>query len=563
MSRRWAKLVALVVCAASGACAGPRRFTLKHPMWLDQDKRAFAAKPAEYHSSFLWDGADQMAFRPFAEAWWLELAHEAVNVNALDEVPDSAWFTGRIGRHPMSPARAARGPCERPLLDTAGPWTVMGAKPNGLNPGFPIEAADGRRYMIKFDGTVQGPRATAADVIVSKIYWAAGYATPCNQVVFFDRNILKIAAGAKSESADGDEVAMTEADLDLVFSKAVRLPDGRYRASASLYVEGEPIGPFRYEGTRGDDPNDVVPHEDRRELRASYVLGAWTNHTDAREQNTLDTWVRARGGGYVQHYIIDFGDCLGSIWEPPMLGRRIGYSSYLAADHVLGDWLSLGLVDRPWDHARFGPSGPVFAYYRVAGFVPDAWRPGYPNPAMQRMTERDAAWMARIIARMSPAHLRAMIGAGHLDDPALEAELTRIMLGRRRLLLARWLSRLSPLSHPWVQSRAGHAELCSSDLGVESGIFAAGLRRYAARAWLGERLVPMSLAPRAVGAELCVSLPPLSSASPAHPGYLIVDLYAQSGSQARAPARVHLYHLGGASYRVVGLERPSDDAPPR
>src|SRR5262245_51540451 len=34
----------------------------------------------------------------------------AVNVNTLDEVPDSSWFTNRIGQSRMSIADIARGP---------------------------------------------------------------------------------------------------------------------------------------------------------------------------------------------------------------------------------------------------------------------------------------------------------------------------------------------------------------------------------------------------------------------------------------------------------------------
>ena len=38
-------------------------------------------------------------------------------------------------------------------------------------------------------------------------------------------------------------------------------------------------------------PNDVVPHEHRRELRALKVFGAWTNLVDMKAGNTLDTVV--------------------------------------------------------------------------------------------------------------------------------------------------------------------------------------------------------------------------------------------------------------------------------
>ena len=62
----------------------------------------------------------------------------------------------------------------------------------------------------------------------------------------------------------------------------VREPDGSMRATASRYVDGEPVGPFRYYGTRTDDPNDVIDHEQRRELRGLRLFAAWLNHDDQR-----------------------------------------------------------------------------------------------------------------------------------------------------------------------------------------------------------------------------------------------------------------------------------------
>jgi hypothetical protein len=42
----------------------------------------------------------------------------------------------------------------------------------------------------------------------------------------------------------------------------------------------------------------------------------------------------------------------------------------------------------------------------------------------------------------------------------------------------------------------------------------------------------------------------------------VLDLTAMTGTEQTGPARVHLYQLGDARYRVVGLERPPRDAPP-
>ncbi len=71
------------------------------------------------------------------------------------------------------------------------------------------------------------------------------------------------------------------------------------------------LGGFKYQGTRPDDPNDLVPHEHRRELRALRVFGAWTNLTDMKAGNTLDTIVTEGGRGVVRHYLQDVGSTFG------------------------------------------------------------------------------------------------------------------------------------------------------------------------------------------------------------------------------------------------------------
>jgi hypothetical protein len=562
------RLTALVLCLGliGSACGGSglRKFPLKDPLWIDPDQRPFRDKPEEYFSPFAWDGADQTIFRPIARFFAVDPAGESVNVNALDEVPDSSWFTNRIGRYEITPEQTARGPCKTPLPSTERIWTVTGAKPNGDNPGFLIKV-DGKRYLVKFDGVLQGPRASAADVVGSRIYHAAGYFVPCNRVMHFDRKILKIAEDAEAEDSSGDEVPMREAHLDTVFKKAIRLPDGRYRANLSLFIDGKPIGPWTYQGRRSDDPNDVINHEDRRELRGMSVLAAWTNHFDSREQNTLAAWIETdKERGFVQHSLIDFGDSFGSIWEPPMLGRRLGHSYYLDIPDILEDFASFGVIRRPWDEARFGPSGKVFGYFDVERFDPDDWVPGYPNPAFGRMSERDGAWMSRIIARFSDDHVRAMVATAEMSE-LLAQELVRILIGRRDKISRRWLTRLSPLTDPYVRTAGSRAALCLEDLGLTSGIATLGSRRYGARAWLGDALDPASPGRAQLISEriVCHELPAVSGASSQRPGYLIVDVVAGSaGSKPTKPARVHLYHLGGASYRVVGLERPSDFEPP-
>ena len=549
--------------------AGLRPFPIAEPMWEDPDQQPFDGPPEEYVSPFAWDAADQTIFRPLAQFWAVDPGGEAINVNSMDEVPDSSWFTNRIGMNDVTLDALARGACPEQTLDPeAGPWTVSEAKPNGANPGFFIEGTDGSKWLLKFDGLDQPERATSADVIGSRVYWAAGYFTPCNVVVYFDRDILEIDPEAEAENEDGEEVPMEPHHVDKVLSKGVRLPDGRYRASASLFLEGKPIGPWTYQGTRDDDPNDVVPHEDRRDLRGMYVLASWLNHFDSREQNTLATWITTEGErGYVRHNMIDFGDCFGSIWEYEGITRRLGHAYYLDIPYLAEDFVTLGLMERPWDAPRFGPAGRVFAYFGVDRFVPDRWRPGYPNPAFGRMTEHDAAWMARIIAEVDDEALATMIAQGQIHDDLARSELTRILRGRREKILRRWMANLSPLSRPRIETSEGQPELCMKDLAVSSGIAPSGDRWYAGRAYLTESATPAPLEGlRATGdpdLHVCTPLPQVPGASESTPQYLMIDIAGLTGrNDAIRPARVHLWHLGGTEYRIVGLQRPETAEPP-
>ena len=84
-----------------------------------------------------------------------------------------------------------------------------------------------------------------------------------------------------------------------------------FRAAAGRLLPGKVLGGFQYKGTRPDDPNDVVPHEHRRELRALRVFGAWTNLTDMKAGNTVDTIITEGGRGIVRHYLQDVGSTFG------------------------------------------------------------------------------------------------------------------------------------------------------------------------------------------------------------------------------------------------------------
>lgn len=371
-AKRW-----LVLCAVGAAVScgrgSPARFALAEPVTRDQDLDSVAAEcrtekikgvdtrvcaPAEYVSSFAWDAADNLVFRPISKLLEVDVPGEAPNVNAFDEVPDSSWFTNRIGASPMSPEQAARGYCPEGVELHSDPpdgaWLVDHGKDNGANPGFRV-VSEGTKFMLKTDDE-QVERATAATAIASRLYYAAGWWAPCDAVVYFKRSALRLKKGLTVKANVGPARPFDEEALNKTLSKTGRRGE-LYRATASRWLPGRTIGPFRYEGTRDDDPSDVIPHENRRDLRGAKLLAAWFNHFDSREQNTMSTWMAddprdPTSKGHVRHWYIDLGDCFGSEWEQDGLSRRFGHSSIFDVPDIAADFLSFGAIQEPWERAQ-------------------------------------------------------------------------------------------------------------------------------------------------------------------------------------------------------------------
>ena len=534
------------------------------------DFRPFSPMPEEYETATIWSGVDEIFFRPLTKVFSFDASKRALNVHAMDEVPDSSWFTNRMSGKGMTPEEVQMGSCQD-MLSSEGPFEVLGGKPDGFNPGFLVLAPNGKRYFFKFDYTESQPeRASLADVVGSRIYHAAGFYAPCNQIIYFARSALKLSPKATKKDAKGENIPMTDADVQEAFKLAKLDPDGRVRASASLFLEGKPLGPWQYAGTRSDDLNDVIPHEHRRELRAGFVIASWVNHFDTRDQNTLAMWIPTAGGkGYVRHNIIDFGDSFGNLANLPNISNRLGYSYYLDFEHVFEDWLTFGFWVRPWDEGKFGKAGPVLGYYNVWNFEADEWQPGYPNPAFAKMREDDAAWMARIIAEFTPAHIQAAVRAGNIQNTVVRSELARILRGRQMKILRRWFRHQSPLTQPKFDFTKNPPQICLKDLAVYSGISKRLNRRYSVRGWMAKPALkdlgkfPV-WPPKSDAGRVCGVLPTqIPGHDPSRPSYLMVDFTAKDEGQLEPPLiRIHLYVVGKGKYRVVGIERPETSVSP-
>jgi hypothetical protein len=575
-----ARLVfAIAAVGLTLGCGGSvRRFPLREPMWRDPDLDPIArtchadpkpdnpqrrvCTPETYESSFAWDGADNLVFRPVARFFAVDPPGPAANVNSMDEVADSSWFTNRIGRRPMTPAEVASGYCGEQVLDPNGPdgsWIIDQGKMNGANPGFRVNIPGLGKFMLKSDPRGEPERATGATAIATRIYHAAGYWAPCDSVVYFRPSILKLKPGLTVTDNTNTTRPLDEKALTELLSGASRR-DGLVRMVASRWLPGRTIGPFKYEGVRDDDPSDVVPHEDRRELRGARLLAAWLAHFDSREQNTMATWMSADekdpdgSPGHVRHWYIDLGDCFGSEWKWDGISRRLNHAYYLDFPYLAEDFVTLGIIERPWDRAARSPEGNIFGYFHSRDFDPELWRGGYPNPAFNRMSEGDGAWMARIIARFTKEHVEAAVAVGDYTDPRHEPFLVEHLLVRRQRILERYLSKLSPLA----DVRVDGAQLCAVDLARSTGTFPAHRFQYAARVRAGAGSPVGANVTASPDGGVCVALPhgaDLGSAPDDAPArYTIVDV---ANGQAPGPLRAHLYDLGAArGWKLVGIERP-------
>ena len=341
----------LAVLVVTGAgTAQPPKFLPDDPIARDADDLPMP-KPAEVELSALYDVfANTFAFKPQEE---IPLA---MNVNTLGEVPDSSWFTNRLGVRDMSTEELVRGPTVHD--GPTGRLTVVDGKFSGITPGFAVRDARGDLYFIKFD-PVEYPRlSTAADVIGSKFFYAFGYNVPSNYIHYIQPDELDISPDAEVVlTVERRRVPMQRVHLDQILSTAARLPDGRVRVVASLGVEGQPVGPFRFFGTRSDDGNDVFPHQHRRELRGYFVLSALLNHDDSRSFNTLDTYVGDEGEGSLKHFLLDFSSSLGSGSDRH---RRIAPQNPRAGNEYIIEFkpaiataLTMGLWQRPWMRVHY------------------------------------------------------------------------------------------------------------------------------------------------------------------------------------------------------------------
>ena len=502
-----AVLAVLVLPAAcgSGAAVPAVRFANAPPVLAVDDRLDVPAAPEPrefYMDTYHWDGVLQ---RRIDRGMELPRPRRALGVNALDEVPDSTWFTNRIGVRDMSLDELTRGPVTVDSPELHRPWTIQSAKPGEGDVGFVIQDARGLKFLLKFDTAGYPEQETATHVIVGKILWACGFNTTEDFVVHLRREDLVVGRGAAITNEFGDKQPIDAELVDRRLELVERMPDGGYRALASRWVDGKPLGGHAAEGVREDDRNDRIPHELRRDLRGAYALFAWVDHVDVQESNFLDSWVADRGDPkihYVKHYLLDFGKSLGVMASTGHDPRR-GHAYVIDLAAMTATLAEAGLVERPWE-GRSAPQLRGVGMFEARSYDPGAWVPDYPVYVPFLYADRfDEFWGAKILIRFTRAQLHAIVETGQLSDPRAVEYVTDTLVARQRATAAYWFARVNPLD----RFAAYRDRLCFDDLAVAYRFADAATTRYAVTRYdRGARPLGASAARGEAGGRVCVPL---------------------------------------------------------
>jgi hypothetical protein len=478
----------------------------------------------------------------------------AKNVNTIDEVPDSSWFTNRIGTSTLTPEDVTRGPIISPPPDDSK-WVLIREKTSGAHPGFTAQDARGDTFFIEFDSPSYPGGATAAVVIATKIFWALGYNQVESYISTFDPKRVTIDPKATLRRPSGARTAFKQDDVNAILERVAKSPDGTYRIIAGRLLPGTVLGEFRYAGTRPDDPNDVVPHEHRRELRALRVFGAWTNLTDLKAANTLDTLVTENGRTRIKHYLQDVGSTFGvnnavHEWD-------LGYEHFYEGDATRKRFFSFGFALSPWQTVPY-EEYPSVGKFEGDVFDPREWRPQTPTTAYMEMREDDAFWAARRVAAFSDELIRAAVHTGQFSDPAAENHLVDVLIKRRDKIKSLYLTAVNPVVDPRLDA---NGRLTFANAAFAAGV-AAGPATYRA-SWARFDNTTGTTQPlsESQSQTTTIEAPP---GLPTAPGsFIAVDISVDSAAYPiwRRPVRTY-FRRDGSGWKLVGLERLPDGVSP-
>jgi hypothetical protein len=457
---------------------------------------------------------DAYVRRPIVLAMDPETPADSGDVNALDEVPRSSWFD--------PPDAKPDGP---PVL----PLTPVGPA-ESEQPGLSVTDARGLRYELRRDQKERPELVSASAAVASRLLAAIGYRTP-------EVHVVTVAATDLKEVSDKKAA---EAASDLLREGSAPTGD-RYRVRATRWPVGIDLGPTPVAGVRAEDPNDRVPHAERRTLRAIGLPLYWMGLRRLPPYALHDSYVGEPGKGHLVHYIVAFDDAFGAEAVGREAEARLGGEGKYLNENALTALLTLGL------RRRSAP--PVQTRWLALGdfdplAAPEDFATSPPYEPMDLVRPADTYWMAKRLAAVPPDAITAALAAGHFSDASARARAAEVMDARRTRALAWAFAQVTPAE----VERVDAAHLTLRDQANVRKIRSLVAERYAVSFLddTGARVAP----------PIFVKVPDVAVAIPLPPGapaYLIVRALAMR-ARGRAPraVEVHLFK-DKAGMRVLGV----------
>ena len=483
----------------------------------------------------------------FVTAGYKPSGTRAKNINTIDEVPDSSWFTNRIGSTRVTADELARGP-NRGAAPDPSRWVLIREKTSGSHPGFTARDGKGETFFLEFDPPWAPEGATGAVEVATKIFWALGYNQVETYLTTFDMKRVEIDPKATVRRPSGARTRFTHDDINAILEHVARNADGTYRVIAGRLIPGKILGGFLYEGTRPDDPNDVVPHEHRRELRALRVFGAWTNLTDLKAKNALDALVTENGRSIVKHYLQDVGSTFGMCndhyeWD-------LSWEHFYQGDTSRRRLFSFGFALSPWqtvDYVEY----PSIGKFEGDRFDPRTWRPQSPTTAYLELRDDDAFWAARRVGAFTDDLIKAAVHTGEYSDPMAEKYLADVLIKRRDKITNIYLNAVNPIVAPRLDA---NGRLTFENAAVAAGV-ASGPATYRA-SWFRFDNATSETQAIAETQSPTTTIEAPRGLPTATGSFVAVDLSVESEAHPtwRRPIRTY-FRRGGDGWTTVGLER--------
>ena len=265
----------------------------------------------------------ELVYNLFVTSGYKPSGLRAKNINTIDEVPDSSWFTNRIGTQADHDRRArARRQRRRaarsvevgadPRKDARAPTR---ASPRGTPRARPGSSSSIRRTSRK--------GATAAVAIATKIFWALGY----NQVESF---ITTLRSEEDDDRSEGDGRAVRTASARPSHRTTSTPFSSTWRATRTAPTASSPAGCCRARSSATSTTPARGPTIPTISCRTSTGASCGRCASSARgptsptsrRANTLDTLVTENGKTIVKHYLQDVGSTFGMCQRQARVGPR-------------------------------------------------------------------------------------------------------------------------------------------------------------------------------------------------------------------------------------------------